>query len=203
LSFAPHEASRTPTIYRLGKPAAGARTHLAIRVNGDPLAFAPQLRAVAAVDPGLRLYDVMPLADLGANELVVVRVMLRVLAVLGGIALVLATAGVYALMSFTVSRRTREIGIRIALGADRRRVATGVLSRAMLQVGLGVLAGVVPGTALVAFGAPEIANGAGTAAGVAAGFALAVFMLLIGACASAVPLRRALGVQPTDALRVE
>ena len=64
---------------------------------------------------------------------------------MSAVALILSTAGVYALMAFTVTRRTREIGIRAAVGADRRQILTGIFSRAFGQVGLGVAAGSVPG----------------------------------------------------------
>jgi putative ABC transport system permease protein len=198
------EPSRQPVMYLAGAPGASSRIHMAVHVKGDPAALMRRLRTeVAGIDPSLRLYDVMPLDRIGASEQLLVASILRVFAVAGVVALVLSTAGVYALMSFTVARRTREIGIRVALGADRRRVVTGVLARAMTQVGLGVAAGLVPGSMLVAFGAPEVANGAGATAGVAASLAIAVFMVAVGAGASAVPMRRALRVQPTEALRAE
>jgi putative ABC transport system permease protein len=204
LSVIEDEASRPPVMYRAGNAGALPGSHVALHVRTDARAVAPRLRSLAAaVNPSLRLYDVMPLDQVGASDQVMAAMMLRVFAILGGIALVLSTAGVYALMSFTVARRTREIGIRVALGADRRRVVSGVLSRAMTQVGLGVIAGAVPGSLLVAFGAPEVANGAGTGAGAVAFAAIAMFMLGVGAAASAVPMRRALRIQPTEALRVE
>ena len=204
LSIIEDETSRQPVMYRVGRAGALASSHVAVHVRTDARTMAPRLRSLAAaVDPSLRLYDVMPLDQVGASEQVLVAVMLRVFAIFGVVALVLSTAGVYALMSFTVARRTREIGIRVALGADRRRVVSGVLSRAMTQVGLGVIAGAVPGSLLVAFGAPEVANGAGAGTGLAAFAAIAAFMLGVGAAASAVPMRRALRVQPTEALRAE
>jgi ABC-type antimicrobial peptide transport system permease subunit len=58
-------------------------------------------------------------------------------------------------MAFTVARRTREIGIRVALGADRHRIVTGTLSRVLAQVGLGIVAGTIPGSMVVAWGVPE------------------------------------------------
>jgi hypothetical protein len=65
----------------------------------------------------------------------------RLLAVVSAVAMLLSMAGIYAVMSFTVARRTREIGIRVALGASRRRVVAAVFARPLAQVGLGVVAG--------------------------------------------------------------
>jgi ABC-type antimicrobial peptide transport system permease subunit len=106
--------------------------------------------------------------------------------------MLLSATGIHALMSFTVSRRTREIGIRTALGARPGRIAAGILSRAFLQVGVGVLAG----SALAAL------FGLGTRQ-VLLLLAADGLMLLVGLAACAVPLRRALTVNPTDALRAE
>jgi ABC-type antimicrobial peptide transport system permease subunit len=98
-------------------------------------------------------------------------------------------------MSFTVARRTREIGIRVALGASRRRVVAAVFARPLAQVGLGIVAGGV----IVA-----ILSGAGEHAtlGLLVG-TLGYTVLMLGVCllACVVPTRRALQVQPTEALR--
>ena len=77
------------------------------------------------------------------------------LAIIGAVALLLSTAGIYALISFTLARRTREIGIRTALGASPRRIITGILSRALFQIALGVAAGFVPGVLIVSLVSTE------------------------------------------------
>ena len=130
----------------------------------------------------------------------VIEYVFAALAIIAGVALLLATAGVYALISFTLARRTREIGIRIALGASRRRIVTGVLSRALWQIGLGVVCGAIPGLLIAGSVASEMGRN-GLAEGSAAAVAVAAFVLGVAAVSCAVPLRRALRIQPTEALR--
>jgi ABC-type antimicrobial peptide transport system permease subunit len=93
------------------------------------------------VDPTLRLYDVRPLSDVNDAELQFLSFWFRLLLFVSAIALALALAGIYSVMSFTVARRTREVGIRVALGGRRRRVVLAVFRRPVAQVALGVAAG--------------------------------------------------------------
>jgi putative ABC transport system permease protein len=123
------------------------------------------------------------------------------LSIVGAVALLLSTAGIYALVSFTLARRTREIGIRTALGASPRRIITGILSKALLQIGAGVAAGVVPGALIVGL-ASDASGRSGLADGIMIGGAVAAFVLIVAALACSAPLRRALRVDPTEALRV-
>ena len=169
------------------------RVNMAIQVQ-DPEAFAPRLRAIAAeVSPLVTLRDVQPLASAGGSEARINWALTSVVWLVGGIVLLLAATGIHALMAFTVSRRTREIGIRAALGARPRRVMTKVFARAMLQIGLGVLVGSV----LVALWGLHSAREVGIL------LATIAVMLTVGLLACAVPLRRALRIQPTEALRAE
>ena len=191
-------------LYRPIGPGQATPMHVLIHVNEDAAAIAAAVRNVAAAaGPSVRIYDLMRSDEIDRESVVAHAFLAQVLAVVAAVALLLSTAGVYALMSFTAARRTREIGIRIALGADCWRVVTGIFRRALTQLGLGLAAGCVPGTALVGWGAPEISRGAGPAVGVLAFFAVATFMIGVGVLASAVPTRRALAVQPTQALRAE
>jgi putative ABC transport system permease protein len=102
-------------------------------------------------------------------------------------------------MSFTVTRRRREIGIRSALGAGRGRVLAGILSSALRQIGTGITIGVA--------GAPIIATLAGNTSTpkelIADGFALIAAMVVIGVVAAIGPARQALRVPPTEALRMD
>jgi len=117
------------------------------------------------------------------------------------VAIILATAGVYALMSFTVSRRTSEIGIRLALGANPRRIVMTTFARALSQVGIGLLVGSLPAGLLMSGLGPEVAPNAGTqvALGTIALSLLTVAVITALACVA--PARRALQIQPTDALK--
>ena len=123
------------------------------------------------------------------------------LAIIGAVALLLSTAGIYALISFTLVRRTREIGIRTALGASPRRIITGILSKALFQIGLGVAVGFVPGVLIVGLVSAESGRN-GIVDGLTIGAAVAGFVLIVAAVSCTVPLRRALRVDPTEALRV-
>jgi hypothetical protein len=187
-------------LYHAAAPSAASPLHVAVHVRGDPASFAPRLRALAATtDPTLRLHEVLPLDRVGATMWMEFDFLWRLLALVSGVALLLSLAGIYAVTSFTVSRRTREIGIRVALGADARRVVAAIFARPVAQVGVGVLAGGIV-TAALAYGALRGALWAGGAA-----LVLAYAALMMGVCmlACVVPTRRALRVEPTEALRAD
>ncbi|CAA9301169.1 MAG: Acidobacterial duplicated orphan permease (function unknown) [uncultured Gemmatimonadetes bacterium] len=180
-------------VYRPRLPGPGADASLAVRVR-DPEAFATRLRAIsAAVDPTIRLTGVQPLAQVGGGEAQMNWTLTSIAWLVALTVLVLSATGIHALMSFTVSRRTREIGIRAALGATPGRIVAGIFSRAFLQIGVGVLAG----SALAAL------FGLGSVRQVLLLLAADGLMLAVGLAACALPLRRALTIDPTDALRAE
>ena len=172
---------------------AGRAGSLAVRVR-DPEAFAQRLRSVAAeVDPTIRLTEVKPLTDTGGGEAQGNWALTSVVGLISFIVLLLSATGIHSLMSFTVARRTREIGIRAALGANSGRIVAGIFGRAFLQVSAGLLAG----SALVAF------VGLGSTREVLILLAADGIMLVAGLVACVVPLRRALGINPTEALRAD
>jgi ABC-type antimicrobial peptide transport system permease subunit len=113
--------------------------------------------------------------------------------------LMLSSAGIYALMSFTVSQRRKEIGIRIALGADGKRIVASIFSRALLQLA----AGAAFGATLVVFF--ETGSGGAIMRGHAAVVlpAVALVMIAVGFLAVLGPARRSLRIEPTEALREE
>jgi ABC-type antimicrobial peptide transport system permease subunit len=117
---------------------------------------------------------------------------------LSAIGMILAATGLYALMSVTVSQRTREIGIRVALGADAPRVVAAIFRRPLAQVGTGVIAGVGLTTALAL-----AVSGGVSARGAALVVAYAAVMLGVCLLACIVPTRRALRVEPVEALRAD
>lgn len=120
----------------------GYPVHMAVKVRGDPASFAPRLRAVAAgVDARLHLQDLRPLDELYHGVINAAAVLLRVCLLMNSVALLLSLAGIYSVMAFAVSRRTREIGIRVALGVDARRVLLAIFSRPLAQVAVGIVAG--------------------------------------------------------------
>ncbi|MGH7444884.1 MAG: FtsX-like permease family protein, partial [Longimicrobiales bacterium] len=179
--------------YQPRLPTADAGLNLVMRVR-DPEAFATRLRTVAAdVDPTIRLTDVQPLTLVGGGEAKSNWALTSVAWLIGFIVLLLSATGIHALMSFTVARRTREIGIRAALGAHPGRIVAGVFSRAFLQIS----AGIVAGSGLAAL------LGIGSTREVLLLVAADGVMLVVGLAACAVPLRRALRIHPTEALRAE
>jgi predicted permease len=172
--------------------------YVAIQLRTDPGAFSARLRALAAsVDPRLQVHNVLPLTEVGSALWLEFDFVSRVLAGLSAIALLLSLAGIYAVTSFTVARRTREIGIRVALGADARGIITTILGRPVRYVGIGILAGGCM-TGALAYGVMRDALGLGGGAVI-----VAYATLMMGVCmlACVIPARRALRVQPTEALR--
>jgi ABC-type antimicrobial peptide transport system permease subunit len=126
--------------------------------------------------------------------------------VLSSVALVLSLAGIFAVLSFTVARRTREIGVRVALGASRQRVVAATFRRPLLQVALGV----VVGTAIIFTAATLMQNtefpgseSELTLQGMALIIGYGILMLGVCMLACVVPTRRALNIEPTIALRTE
>ena len=180
-------------MYQPRLPSANAGLSLAVRVR-DPEDFAPNLRTIAAdVDPTIRLTDVQGLAKAGGGEATTNWALTAVAFLIGFIVLLLSATGIHSLMSFTVARRTREIGIRAALGASPGRIVAGIFSRAFLQISAGVIAG----SGLAAL------LGLGSMREVLLLLAADGLMLVVGLTACAVPLRRALRIDPTEALRAE
>jgi hypothetical protein len=170
-----------------------------VHAAGDPTAFAPRLRAVvSAVDPALMVTEANPLDKVFSNLRWEARFTGFLFILIAAIAVVLSAAGLYALMSFTVSERTREIGIRSALGARPQRIVAVVVTRALLQLVAGVVIGVWLGSTLVAQVVSD-PNRAPSWSGMLV--SVTAVMVVIGMLACALPTRRALRIQPLDALR--
>ena len=177
---------------------------LAFQVRGDAAALAPQLRQIAqAVHPSLRIYDVAtmdgPVDRAAQTQRLMSRMFTWITALVAVIALFISTAGMYSVMSFTVWRQTRDIGIRIALGANRARIVSGVFSRAMIQIGAGLVVGAALWVYFIAYELRPSTDGG--ADEVRFLFATAALLMLVGLLACGVPVRRALRIEPTEALR--
>jgi predicted permease len=180
-----------------------ASVSMAVHLRSDPEAFVPRLRTIAtALEPNLRLYEPMRLDRIQDDLMSMFWIGMRILIGASLLVLALSLAGIYSIMSFTVSRRTREIGIRVALGADRRRIVAAIFRRPLAQVAAGVLTGVAL-SVMYLRGEVEttVVGGLGSLreAAIIAGFTVAMFAVCLLACI--VPTRRALRVQPTDALK--
>ena len=174
--------------------------HVAVHIAGGTEVFGDRLRTIAGgVEPTLRVYEVMPLDRVGADGWLESQYMSRLLAALSGVALLLSLIAIYAVMSFTVVQRTREIGTRVALGADRRRVIAAIVRRPLAQIGLGI----GTGGALVALISVGLFEQALTP--LEAGLIVVYATVMLGVCLSAcvVPIRRALRLQPSQVLRAD
>ena len=202
--FPPHatsEEGREPRLYHASVPGDLTRARLIVRVRGGQAGdFANRLREItAAVDPRLLLRDLAVAETTIRNEQRIFRLTGALLLTLTLAVAVLAAAGIYALMSFTVSRRRKEIGIRTALGADPRRILAGIFSRALGQLAAGATLGVV-----LAVGGEQVSNGDMLeGSGSVAIPIVAVFMTVVGLAAAYGPARRGLRIHPTEALRDE
>ena len=187
------------------RPAAAEATvplYMAVRARTDVAAVMSRLRVIAGeVDPSARLTEMMTLDAVGEADLVALDFFARLLAGVSIVAMILAMAGVYALMSFTVARRTAEIGIRVALGANPRRIVTSTFARAFTQVTIGLVLGGIPAAAIVAAIGPEVAATNGNEVAIWTCLVSLLLVAIVTAIACVFPARRALRIQPTDALK--
>lgn len=176
---------------------------MAVGVAGDAGAFTARLREmVAEAAPALRLRRPLPLDQAAQGMLIAHDAWFRMIVVGGAMAILLTNAGIFAIISFTVSRRTREIGVCVALGADRRQVVSAILARTARHVGVGVLVGgafspvVVLGLSEGSWRAPLLQSG---------GMLAAYLIAMLGVCmlACVVPTRRALRIEPMEALNAD
>jgi hypothetical protein len=193
--------SGTPGMYYPLAPGEIHPVRLAIHLGDDPQAFAPRLRALAGeIDPAATIANVSALDEvLSVNNAVMVWVKIGG-GILLGILVTLSAMGIYALMSFTVAERTREIGIRTALGAQRSSVVYTIAKRALVQLGLGVLVG-MPIVAALLYALKGVGRIPAQSPIVLTLVVGVCVMVLIGAIACSAPTLRALRIMPTEALR--
>jgi predicted permease len=192
----PADWSGAAYIYRAASAAEIDAVMVAVRVAGTAAPLAPRVSALARqVDAGLHLRDIATLDSIIVQEQTRMVVGSVVFGIVLLVALVFSAAGLYALMALAVTRRTREIGIRVALGANRRDVLGSVFARARRQLAGGIIAG----NCLILFFAWR-ADGL-TADLVVSSAITSVIMAGVGVLACAGPARRALRIQPTEALR--
>jgi hypothetical protein len=192
----PADWSQAAYIYRAASAADLDSMVVAVRTAGDAAPLAPKVAGLARrTDVGLQLRDVATLQQTIAQQRAPEGFTRIVVAAILVTAVVFSAAGLYALMSVAVARRTREIGVRIALGATPRRVLRTVFARAGRQLGGGIAAG----NSLILLLAWRA--GSLTTDLVLSSAITSAIMAAVGVMACAAPARRALRIQPTDALR--
>jgi putative ABC transport system permease protein len=175
---------------------------LAIRTRGDPAAITGAVRReVLGLDKDLPIFNVKTMDDVVATAIGSRRLSTSLFSIFAGVALLLAAVGTYGVMAYTVTQRTREFGIRIALGAARKDVFSLVLCQGVVLVSIGIALGLVGALAAsralnsVLFGVGSLDFGA---------FAVAMASLaLVALLACYVPAHRATLVDPIEALRAE
>lgn len=183
-------------------PAFPRTMDLTIRVAGDAEPLIPAVRSeLRAIDPTVPFTQMFTANGRLSERLDGRRFETQVLGMFAGIAMLLAGAGLYALLAYQVVLRTREIAIRSALGARRESIVTLFLARGLRLAGLGAAIGL--GGALAVARLLQSLLYETPAINVRAYVSAAVFMLLVAALAAYVPARRAAGVSAITALREE
>jgi predicted permease len=175
---------------------------MVVRTQGDPGALAGSVRAaIAEIDPAQPIYGLQTLEQLVDASLGQRRFTLTLMIVFGLIALALAAVGIYGVMAYTVAQRTREIGIRVALGAQPAGVVRLVLGEGMKLVALGVAIGTASALAVTRIAA-SLLYGV-SAADTTTYLAIAAVLSAVGLVAIVLPALRATRVDPVRALRTD
>jgi putative ABC transport system permease protein len=183
-----------------GGPVRGLT--LAIRTAGEPAALAGEVRqAVAQLDPALPLADFRTMAQVVSESLARPRFMMSLLATFAAVALVMGAVGVYGVMAWLVGRRTRELGIRLALGAQARDVAVLIFKESLALTAAGVAIGLLLAAVLTRALAGMLYGVTPLDGWTFAGVPLA--LALVAMLAAWIPTRRAARVDPNVALRHE
>jgi putative ABC transport system permease protein len=189
-------------IYYAAYQSYAKQTHFVARTQGDPMALANDIqRTIWRAAPDTGVFNVMPLTKLSANTIWQSRVWGVLLGVFSAIALALAAAGIYGVMAYFVTQRTREIGVRIALGAQWSDVLKLILKSGMVLVAVGLTIGLAGAFALTRLLAALLFETSPTDPITFGAVALCVILATLLACY--IPARRATQVDPLVALRYE
>jgi putative ABC transport system permease protein len=175
---------------------------VAVRTFGEPLALATAARAqVQALDQEQPVFDVRTLEQVIDDDLSGVKVSADMMTVYGIIALILSASGIFALMAYSVSQRTHEIGVRMALGAQRQNVLRMVVGRALTLALVGLAIGIPAAAAMTRALSSVLLGVIQMDAPIFVGFA--VLLAMVATLAAYIPARRAMRIDPMVALRHE
>jgi putative ABC transport system permease protein len=191
-----------PTLYRPYRQNPTHYTTVVLRTGGDPLSVVSAVRSkIAEIDPNLPIYQVKPLDVVITESIIGITYVAAMMAGIGIIALVLASVGVYGVMSYSVSERTHEMGIRMAMGASGSSIHRLVIGNGMLLTVIGIAIGLP-----LAFGLARALSSLLFGVSATDPFAfigLPLILASVAALASYIPARRAVRVDPLTALRYE
>lgn len=193
-----------PEIFAVHDQVGGAQNQLflTVRTEGEPLSYLPAVRAtVLEMDADQPVYAIRTAEETYAQGIASMRAATLFLSIFAGFALILAGVGIYSVVSYTVSERTKEIGLRVALGADGGRVQRLVVGQALLPVLLGAGVGLL-GAVAVGRGLERLLFGVGGSDPLTLGL-VATLLVGVAALASWVPAFRAARLDPVESLRGE
>src|SRR5262249_47948705 len=191
-----------PALYVAYRQAPLPYSYFAVRASGDPLKLAAAVRdKVASVDAAQPLYDIRTLEKVITNSILGLAYVAVMMGVLGGIALFLSSVGVYGLISYSVTERTHEIGLRMALGARQGEVLRMVVGRGLLLTSSGLVIG-LPISILLARLLSSLVFGISSTDMLTFG-GVSVVLVSVALLASYIPAHRATRVDPMVALRCE
>jgi len=176
--------------------------HLTVRAEGDPYALLPAIReTLRTLDPSLPIYEVTTMDQVLSDSVGSERFSVLLLGAFAMIALLLGSIGIYGVMSYTVSQRTQEVGVRMALGAAHKRVVSMVVRQGMVLALIGIALGT-----LGALGLSRVLSGMlyqVSSTDLTTFLSVILLLTTVAAIACYVPARRAANIDPLDALRYE
>lgn len=191
-----------PTIYRTYRQSPPVNTAVVLRTKDRPLLFASAVRnKFADLDPNLPIYEVKPLDRVISESIIGIAYVAAMMGGIGIVALVLASVGVYGVMSYSVSERTHEMGIRMAMGASGNAIHRLIMGNGMWLTAIGIAIGLP-----LAFGLARALSSllfGVTATDPLTFIGLPLILAGVAALASYIPARRAVRVDPLTALRYE
>ena len=174
--------------------------HYVVRTTGDPLAAVPAIRAaVRAFDPTVPVAEIQSMGELYSASTATPRTIALLLLAFAGVGLALGAVGIYGVISYAVTQRTRELGIRVALGAIQGRIVSMVVGEGIRMAGIGIVFGAVAAV-VAARSLRTLVFGVATT-DIATYGVVAAVLTVVALAASYIPARRASRVDPLIALR--
>jgi putative ABC transport system permease protein len=196
------DAPIEPAIYVPHMQRPGESMGLVIRTDGDPANIAPSVRReIQKLDPEQPISNVRTMEKVLSDSLMLRRVSMLMLTVFAALALTLATVGIYGLTAYSVSRRTHEIGLRVALGASQAHILRLIVVRGLVTCLIGAAIGLIAAFQLTRAMSSMLYGVTATDPPVFAG--VPVLLVAVSVVASYIPARKATHVDPLVALRSE